>query len=177
LPYRCVHCQTRFYRLGWRDPRRRHPHFEYSTENLNVHDARGRLPAQIPIGAPVRLAIQGQRPCAATAGCAKGDTPTDFVHGVKREVSLERNLTPARTIVRLRRRRFRRRVLVAVIGLTIIGLTAAGLVWLIETFRRYDPTYYEPKDIERERYEMQRRLPASDSPPHRSTLPPRQSGT
>jgi PilZ domain len=28
LPYRCGHCQTRFYRLGWRDPRRWHPHLE-----------------------------------------------------------------------------------------------------------------------------------------------------
>lgn len=58
---------------------------------------------------------------------------------------------------RLRRRRLSRRLLICLVGLSLIALTAAGLVWLLEGFQSYSPVYYEPKDIERERYEMQRR--------------------
>jgi hypothetical protein len=58
---------------------------------------------------------------------------------------------------RLRRRRLSRRLLIYLVALCLIALTAAGLVWLLEGFRTYSPVYYEPKDIERERYEMQRR--------------------
>jgi hypothetical protein len=58
---------------------------------------------------------------------------------------------------RLRRQRLLRRLLICVVALGFMAATAAGLVWLLETFRTYDPNYYEPKDIERERYEMQRR--------------------
>jgi len=61
----------------------------------------------------------------------------------------------------LRRRRQLRRVLIGLIVLALIGLTAAGLVWLMETLRTYSPNYYEPKDIERERYEMQQRTSGS----------------
>jgi hypothetical protein len=62
---------------------------------------------------------------------------------------------------RLRRQRLFRRLLICLVALGLIAATASGLVWLLETFRTYDPNYYEPKDIERERYEMQRR--ASDA--------------
>jgi hypothetical protein len=61
----------------------------------------------------------------------------------------------------------RRRVVIAFIALSLIGVAAAGLVWLMEAFRTYDPAYYEPKDIERERYETQRRFPATRSAPGR----------
>jgi hypothetical protein len=49
--------------------------------------------------------------------------------------------------------------LICALALGLSALTAAGLVWVLETFRTYAPTYYEPKDIERERYELQRRSP------------------
>jgi cytochrome c-type biogenesis protein CcmE len=58
---------------------------------------------------------------------------------------------------RLRRRRLSRRLLICLVGLCLIALTAAGLVWLLEGFRTYNPVYYEPKDVERERFETQRR--------------------
>jgi hypothetical protein len=69
----------------------------------------------------------------------------------------------ARPLRRLHRRRFFRRVAIYLIALSAIALTVAGLVWLLETFRQYKPNYYEPKDLERERYEMQRR--ATDAKP------------
>lgn len=57
----------------------------------------------------------------------------------------------------LKRRQLSRRLLIGLAGLCLIAVCAAGLVWLLETFRVYSPVYYEPKDIERERYETQRR--------------------
>jgi len=39
-----------------------------------------------------------------------------------------------------------------------MALAAAGLVWLLEAMHVYNPQYYEPKDVERERYEVQRLL-------------------
>jgi len=65
----------------------------------------------------------------------------------------------SRPVRRLRRQRLLRRVWICALALCLIALTAAGLVWLLETFRAYAPTYYEPKDIERERYELQRSSP------------------
>ncbi len=61
---------------------------------------------------------------------------------------------------RLRRQRILRRVVICALALGLIALTASGLVWLLENFRTYAPTYYEPKDVERERHEMQRRSSA-----------------
>lgn len=69
----------------------------------------------------------------------------------------------SRALNRLRRQRMLRRILIAVLALALIALTAAGLVWVLESFRGYAPTLYEPKDMERERYEIQRRL--SDGKP------------
>ncbi len=57
----------------------------------------------------------------------------------------------------LRRRRLSRRLLIGFVGLCLIAVCAAGLVWLLESFRVYSPVYYEPKDMDRERYETQRR--------------------
>ena len=71
----------------------------------------------------------------------------------------------SRPLRRLRRRQFLRRVLLGVVALGLFALAAAGLVWLLESFRTYAPTYYEPKDIERERHEIQRRSSDGKSGP------------
>jgi len=70
---------------------------------------------------------------------------------------LERRAMAAKGLRSLRRRRLSRRLLIGFVGLCLIAAGAAGLVWLLETFRVYRPVYYEPKDVERERYEAQRR--------------------
>jgi hypothetical protein len=72
-----------------------------------------------------------------------------------------------RSVRRLRRRRFVRRLSIGVLALVIIAGTTAGLVWLMEHFHTYNPMYYEPKDTERERYEMQRRLAPPPPTPQR----------
>jgi hypothetical protein len=68
---------------------------------------------------------------------------------------------------RFRRRQQVRRMLFWLVTLGVIALTAAGLVWLMEGLRNYQPQYYEPKDIERERHETQRRLENAKPPPSR----------
>ncbi len=194
LPYRCGHCHTRFYRLGWGDPRRWHPHLEDPsvddirpprwssrttatltvdltvgspvlltgrTENLSVRGARVRLPEEIPVGTSVRLSVKGERPRLGTVRWSKADESAEFLHGVEFEHSTEQGAITSRPLRVLRRRRRFRRVLIGLIVLALIGLTAAGLVWLMETLRIYSPNYYEPKDIERERYEMQQRTSGS----------------
>lgn len=67
----------------------------------------------------------------------------------------------------LRRRRMSRRLLIGLVGICLIAVCAAGLVWLMESFRVYSPVYYEPKDLERERYEAQRRLLDAKTSPAR----------
>lgn len=63
----------------------------------------------------------------------------------------------AKGLRNLRRRRLSRRLVVGLVALCLIAACSAGLVWLLETFRVYNPAYYEPKDIERQRYEDQQR--------------------
>jgi hypothetical protein len=49
-------------------------------------------------------------------------------------------------------------MLIALLALGVMALTAAALVRVHDVLRSYSPMYYEPKDMERERYEMQRRM-------------------
>jgi len=72
-------------------------------------------------------------------------------------VPLERGAMAANVLRRFKRRQLSRRLLICLVALCLIALSAAGLVWLMEAFHTYSPAYYEPKDIERERYEIQRR--------------------
>jgi hypothetical protein len=126
------------------------------TENLSVRGARLRLADTVPPGTPVRLALPGERSRPAVVRWSKADGPREVVHGVEFKVSLGRGNMNPRSVRRLRRRRLLRRVGIGIVALTIIAGTTAGLVWVMEHFRIYAPTYYEPKDIERERYETQR---------------------
>lgn len=73
----------------------------------------------------------------------------------------------SRSLRRLRRQRLLHRVLICALAVGLIAAAAAGLVWLLENLRTYNPTYYEPKDIERERYELQRRPTDAESGPRR----------
>ena len=79
----------------------------------------------------------------------------------------QRSAVNSRSFKGLRRRRGFRRVLVGCIALGVIALAAAGLVWLMNAMRAYNPQYYEPKDLERERYELQRRATETNEAPVR----------
>jgi hypothetical protein len=43
------------------------------------------------------------------------------------------------------------------IGLLFIAVAAFAVNWLTDALRTYDPKYYEPKDLERQRYQEERR--------------------
>lgn len=80
------------------------------------------------------------------------------MHGVQFDAPADRRGTLSRPWRHLRMRMALRRGLILLINAVSIAVAAYGLVWLIEAMRRNDPKYYEPKDIERERHELQRHL-------------------
>ena len=79
----------------------------------------------------------------------------------------ERHAKASRPLVRLRCRLFFRRLLLGSIALGLMALAAAGLVWLLEAMHAYNPQYYEPKDVEREQYEVQRPSGGTNQQPPR----------
>jgi hypothetical protein len=70
----------------------------------------------------------------------------------------DRRGTLSRPLRRLQVRTALRRALLLLISAVLLAIAAYGLVWLAEAMRTYDPKYYEPKDLERERHELQRQL-------------------
>jgi hypothetical protein len=82
----------------------------------------------------------------------------DVVHGVRLNQPWRAHSLSSKPLRRLWWRRLRRRLFIAAIGLGFIALAAWGLVWFMDASSGYAPKYYEPKDTERERAELQRRL-------------------
>jgi hypothetical protein len=64
----------------------------------------------------------------------------------------------SRPLRRLQVRTVLRRGLILLISAALLAIAAYALVWLIEAKRTYDPKSYEPKDLERQRHELQRQL-------------------
>jgi len=200
LPFRCGHCQTRFFRLALKDPRRHHhldvaeavarvraPRWEFRSatkvticqpgrppitlageiENLSTDGVCVRLPAEAPVGSRVRLTVDGAVARSGTVRWAKPHEGSWFSHGVGFDVPVGRRGAVGPQVRRFRRRQRVRRALIWLVALGLIALTAAGLVWVMEALRNYRPQYYEPKDIERERHETQRRLEDAKPRPQR----------
>ena len=115
-----------------------------------------RLPLEVPVGSHLNLTMQ--------EGAARGGVVrwtilhenSGYLHGIEMDRPLERHAKASRPLARLRIRLFFRRLLLVSIALGLMTLAAAGLVWLMEAMHAYNPKYYEPKDVERERYEIQR---------------------
>jgi hypothetical protein len=130
------------------------------TENASARGMRVRLPLAVPVGTRLSLTLLK----SAHEGVVRWNAPHEtsgYLHGIELDKALDRHAKASRPLARLRRRLFFRRLLLRSIVLGLIAIAAAGLVWLLESMRTYDPQYYEPKDIERERYEMHR--PAGDA--------------
>ena len=104
-----------------------------------------------------------------SAACGAGlEAGARFARVLEMSVTLERGAMAANVLRRLRRQQLSRRLFICLVAFCLIALSAAGLVWLMETFHSYSPVYYEPKDLDRERYEMQRRsLDAKAAAQHR----------
>ncbi len=128
------------------------------TENASLEGARLRLPHALPEGSRVGVSFEGG---AVSSGSVRWNRPEgedDVVHGLRLDSPLKPPGLHSKPLRRLRRRRFLRRFLIGLIGLALIAAAAWGLVWMMDAFRAYNPQYYEPKDIDRQRYELQRQL-------------------
>lgn len=198
LPFRCAQCQTRFYRIALKDPRRRRyagdaiprsdlprgPRWHTDMPvivtvyqpggestvlqgmavNTSLEGARLRLSTALPEGSLVSVALEGSPSRLGSVRWALSKGESEILHGVRFQVPLERRGVYSRPLRRLRRRQCLRRGLIALIGLAVIAFAAYGVNWWIEQLRTYYPNYYEPKDIERQRYEQQRHLEGAKSP-------------
>jgi hypothetical protein len=127
-------------------------------ENLSSDGVCVRLPAEAPVGSQVRLTVDGAAARSGTVRWAKSQEGSWFSHGVEFDAPVTQRGTVSLQVRRVRRRQRLRRALIWLVALGLIALSAAGLVWVMEALRNYRPQYYEPKDIERERHETQRRL-------------------
>ena len=126
------------------------------TENASARGVRVRLPREVPVGSHLSLTLQeGTARGGVVRWTAQHET-SGYLHGIELDKPLERHTKASRPLARLRRRLFFRRLLLGSIALGLMALAAAGLVLLLEAMRAYNPQYYEPKDVERERYEAQR---------------------
>jgi len=128
------------------------------TENASARGVRLHLSREVPVGSHLSLTLQGG---AARGGVVRWTAlheNSGYLHGVEMDKPLERHAKASRPLARLRCRLFFRRLLLGSIALGLMALAAAGLMWLLEAMRAYNPQYYEPKDAEREQYEIQRPL-------------------
>ena len=192
FPFRCGHCQARFYKFAPKDPTRRGESGDLEWLSDGPHAARWptRMEAVVTVVTPgepsvvlkgtatkisadeAHLCLQETLPEAAQVSVVLEGTPArpgsvrwtwrqgeqGVLHGVQFHVPLERGRSHSRPLRRLRMRRLLRHAVIALLGLTGIAIAAYGVVWLIEGLRSYDPKYYEPKDIDREGHQLQRRL-------------------
>jgi hypothetical protein len=139
---------------------------EGMTENASLQGAKLRLPEPVPEGSRVQVSVEGGPPMPASVRWSRAEDD-EFVHGVGLDQAWGPESVDPRPLRRLRRRRLLRRLLMGLIALGLIALTAWGLVWLMDAFHAYNPKYYEPKDTERERHELQQRLQELSRPPQR----------
>lgn len=126
-------------------------------ENASLEGGRLRLPKSLPEGSVVSVALEGVPSLIGSVRwtAIEGES---VLHGIQFQVSLQPHGTHSLPWRRLGLRQMARGVLIVLIGSAAIATAAYGLVWLVESMHSYHPKYYEPKDIEREGHEFQRRL-------------------
>lgn len=134
------------------------------TENASLEGARLRLPEAVPEGSRVEVSLEGGAVASGSVRWTRPEGEQDVVHGLRLDSSLKPPGLHSKPLRRLRRRRILRRLLIGLIGLVLIAAAAWGLVWMMDAFRAYNPQYYEPKDIDRQRYELQRQLEEVNRP-------------
>ena len=132
---------------------------EGTAENASLEGVRVRLPVALPQGSQVSVSLEGGPARAGSVRWVQPHGESESLHGINFRGPVERRAFHARPFLRLRLRRWLRRGLVTLIGLGAMALAAYGLVSIIDALRAYDPwsKFYEPKDTERERFELQRR--------------------
>ncbi len=132
--------------------------------NASLEGAGLCLPAELPEGSLVSVALEGGPSRLGTVRWTMARDKSEIFHGIRFQVPLERRGAHSQPFRRLRWRQFVRRGFIALIGLTAIAILTYGFNWWLERSRMYHPKYYEPKDIERQRYEERQLLEQQKRP-------------
>lgn len=130
---------------------------EGTAVNTSLEGTRLRLPVLLPEGAQLTVALEGAQARPGSVRWSHPHGEAGSLHGIRFQVPLERSGVHSRPLRWVILRRLLRRGLIALIGLAAIAIAAYGLLWLVNGLQTYDPKFYEPKDIERERYQTQGR--------------------
>ncbi len=126
--------------------------------NASLAGVRLQLPIALEEDSQVSVALNDGLPRTGIVRWARAQGECGFLHGVRFMDPADRQGRFSRPLRRLQVRTAFRRGLILLISAAFLAIAAYGLVWLIEAMRMYDPKYYEPKDLERERHELQRQL-------------------
>jgi hypothetical protein len=135
-------------------------------DNLSLQGVGLHLPERVPMGTRLNVALEGVS-IGASVRWNRTDEKGSYAHGVHLDAPLGKRSRLSRPLRRLRRQHMVRRILLGLLGFVFMVGAAAGLVWLMEAFRTYNPSYYEPKDIERQLHENSSRSGEGPVPPAR----------
>src|SRR5574341_317180 len=111
----------------------------------------------LDVDSAVSVALNEGPPQTGIVRWARFEEGSGFLHGVQFIVPADRRGAFSRPL-HVQARRALRRVPILLVCVVSIILGMYGLLWLIDAMRTYDPKYYEPKDLERERYELHQQL-------------------
>lgn len=127
---------------------------EGTAENVSLEGALLCLPVELTKGAQIGVALEGERARPGVVVWSRTQGESGVLHGVQFHVPRERHAPHSRPLRRLRLRRWFRQLLLWLIGLVGMAIAAYALVWLIGVLQEYNPQFYEPKDMERQRYQQ-----------------------
>jgi hypothetical protein len=127
-------------------------------ENASLDGVRLQLPVALDVDSEVSVALNEGLPQTGIVRWARFEEGSGFLHGVQFIVPADRRGAFSRPLLYIQARRALRRVLIFLVSAASIIFAMYGVLWLIDAMRTYDPKYYEPKDLERERYELQQQL-------------------
>ena len=127
-------------------------------ENASLAGVRLQLPMALDVDSEVSVALNEGPPQTGIVRWARFQEGSGFLHGVQFIVPADRRGELSRPLRYLQARRALRRGLILLVSAASIAGAMYGLLWLIDAMRTYDPKYYEPKDLERERHELQQQL-------------------
>lgn len=126
--------------------------------NASLAGVRLQLPIALEEDSRVSVALNEGPPRKGIVRWARFQGESGFLHGVRFDAPAMWQGAISGPRRHLHVRMVLRRSLILLISAASIAAAAYGLVWLIEAVRTYDPMYYEPKDLERERHELQRKV-------------------
>ena len=130
-------------------------------EYVSLEGAQVRLPVPLQPGHKVSVRLEGEPLRSGDVRWSRVTGESSVSHGVRFHAPLGRSARVAKPFRRLRWRQGLRRFWGWVGGLCLIAVAAYGLVWLLEFMWSYNPSFYEPKDRERQQqYQESSRPPA-----------------